>query len=778
MSMDVAVMEVWTKLKDELVPKLEKMAAGAQVATAGLKKTEKATSALTSTFKKLIVTIYRVIEVMILMASYRVMVSLVKGAIQVRSEFELMEMSIRSFGVSAKDASILFQHWLDLAAQTPLSVRDIVQAAIRLRTWKLVSLESVAAIKKMDDQLRLLASVSRVTGVQVEQMIDTIGRLKQGIFLSRMVAAARLDVTRIRAFLEENRDIVSQIFKEYADDFGRLAEDIAQAQETQLSNIYDSWIRTLDAIGRALQPAVRMLSEWLIGEDGLGGVLGRLRVLIMEHAGDIESWAKNLLSLIRVLGRVISFISRFWGALAGLVAARMIPTVIGLLGTLAATFWGVTTSAVSATVAVANFARTASLIGVGGAAAGAGITAGGALAGLAGLLGRAGGVGLGALGYLLLTPKRAGLPEAEELAMVYEWRKKQMGTEAAKAWAGKLEQTQLLALMSQLSQEESLELFTGSLGGKVEDILKRFPRGAGGKLKATTEELTAAQELLANELEAEVERNRASREARERLRLGLINEAEMLSARVEAQTQYVDSLVSLIATQEEGSPLWQSLNDTLGIAITHLRDLSEGIRGINQKLPSVEDVFAAIGMGETYRVPSWQEIWHGQGPLQFDITGRPVMPGGASEAVQRSLANQYFGTGMRIQQSFPVGKIEKIAKETGSRFGGKFWENVMAAGIGGAAGGGWRGAIAGALGVAGAAFGPVGAAVGGLLGTLFGRGRRRGETPSAPVYTKDVAVVDLLSILLNITKAGLVGRVNTTGVQALQLEREAVRYGL
>jgi hypothetical protein len=67
----------------------------------------------------------------------------------------------------------------------------------------------------------------------------------------------------------------------------------------------------------------------------------------------------------------------------------------------------------------------------------------------------------------------------------------------------------------------------------------------------------------------------------------------------------------------------------------------------------------------------------------------------------------------------------------------------------------------------GSAGGPIGAMLGGFIGGgifrtlrgLFGHKKKNiGEVPSSPVYVKDVAMTDMLSQLLNVTKAMLAGR--------------------
>ena len=91
-------------------------------------------------------------------------------------------------------------------------------------------------------------------------------------------------------------------------------------------------------------------------------------------------------------------------------------------------------------------------------------------------------------------------------------------------------------------------------------------------------------------------------------------------------------------------------------------------------------------------------------------------------------------------------------------FGPEATAGVLAAGASGGIGG-----LLGAAGsVAGGVFGPVGSLLGGLIGggigKLFGGGKKKdvGLTPANPVYTRDVAVFDKLTELLNITKGQLI----------------------
>jgi len=88
------------------------------------------------------------------------------------------------------------------------------------------------------------------------------------------------------------------------------------------------------------------------------------------------------------------------------------------------------------------------------------------------------------------------------------------------------------------------------------------------------------------------------------------------------------------------------------------------------------------------------------------------------------------------------------------------WTNDAMWGLaGGVASGAMYGGGAGA---ASALFSGAGALVGGpagmalgLIGGLFGMGKQRGQTPSEPVYVKEVAKGDLATAILNISKTGL-----------------------
>ena len=85
------------------------------------------------------------------------------------------------------------------------------------------------------------------------------------------------------------------------------------------------------------------------------------------------------------------------------------------------------------------------------------------------------------------------------------------------------------------------------------------------------------------------------------------------------------------------------------------------------------------------------------------------------------------------------------------------WQSLLAAGIGGGATGGFPGAmqsILPAIGMMIPELGPLGGAIGGLLGGLFGK-KRRGETPSQPVYVRDPWLESRMTDLLNVTKSML-----------------------
>lgn len=157
-------------------------------------------------------------------------------------------------------------------------------------------------------------------------------------------------------------------------------------------------------------------------------------------------------------------------------------------------------------------------------------------------------------------------------------------------------------------------------------------------------------------------------------------------------------------------------------------------------------------------------------------------------AIAGMIAGRYTGMGAMDAGFEPVGKpdvpdlpLSKLGFDLRKRGKGPkgagaiptwqtndFLMNLAGAGIGGFAGDGAQGAITSMLPmIGGAVFGAPGAAIGALLGGLFGKKQKpRGNDPSKPVFVSDVNTANLMTELLNITKAQL-GRSGAGGVNAI-----------
>jgi len=300
-----------------------------------MKKADVEAKKLNATMRKMVTTLQRVALVTATYFVARAIGGIIKGSIQAAAEMEQARLTLESFGLTARDAGIAYEYFLERAIKTPLEVTQIMQAVIQLRVWKLATFESAEALENMMGKIEILAAVSKVTGVEVSQMIDTLGRLKEGIFLSRMVAAARLSPQAIREVMDENRDVIQEAFGLYEKDFGVLAEKISDLMVTKMSNIADAWSRILIRMGEAIKPGLEEAINYLIGEEGNTGKLGELLMGIEANKEAIAIFSRDSIQVMEALLQGVGWIIKrlilgFQSlAVAAIVAVGTISSAIG-----------------------------------------------------------------------------------------------------------------------------------------------------------------------------------------------------------------------------------------------------------------------------------------------------------------------------------------------------------------------------------------------------------------------------------------------------------------
>jgi len=226
----------------------------------------------------------------------------------------------------------------------------------------------------------------------------------------------------------------------------------------------------------------------------------------------------------------------------------------------------------------------------------------------------------------------------------------------------------------------------------------------------------------------------------------------------------------------------RTLNTTLNNTETASTGAAGGIDALTDAtlnfgvaLQSVQDIYDAAERPGAFGIPS-----------PYPTSLQPQVSPGATEMEAEAYrrARERF-PGIRVQHFGYLGAFtgtgipEPEVTEAGTvRFTNEIMQNIAASMIGGFAAGGPTGALAAGLPIIGTAlFGPVGGAVGGFLGGLIGK-KRRGDSPSNPIFTKIINPEDLATAFLGVTK-GLIAAGGAAGMNVLvqDIRAQAQRIG-
>ncbi|NJN27150.1 MAG: hypothetical protein HC819_14820 [Cyclobacteriaceae bacterium] len=198
--------------------------------------------------------------------SFNAAQSLVSSLIQVRGEFQKLDISLQTILGNKKEADALFAQVVELAAKTPFQLTEVGQATKQLLAYKVSSDEVIDVTRRLGDvsaglsiplnDLIYLYGTTRIQNrLYTRDLIQFTGR---GIDLTSSLAK-QFGVTdeKVRSLVEsgkvgfENVKVAIEEMTNAGGSFYNLMEKQSSTVTGQLSNLKDAWEVLLNTIGEA-----------------------------------------------------------------------------------------------------------------------------------------------------------------------------------------------------------------------------------------------------------------------------------------------------------------------------------------------------------------------------------------------------------------------------------------------------------------------------------------------------------------------------------------------
>lgn len=255
-------------------------------------------------------------------------VGLAKGAVDVMSSFEQLEIRMRSLMGSSAEGDRAFAWITQFATDTPYEVDQVSEAFMRLKAFGLDPMDGTLkavtdTAAKMGGGFETVSRISLALGqawtkqkLQGEEILQLI---EAGVpvwdMLAKVTGKNTVELQELSSKGQLGRDVMRQLI----DEMGRVADGSAAAQmqslNGQISNFSDNVKNALDELRKAggLEPF----------KAGLTEVNGKLTEL--ANNGQIREWAVGMSFLMDQVGRSIGAVAQAVGGvlqtLVGIVAS-------------------------------------------------------------------------------------------------------------------------------------------------------------------------------------------------------------------------------------------------------------------------------------------------------------------------------------------------------------------------------------------------------------------------------------------------------------------------
>ncbi len=260
-------------------------------------------------------------------------------------EMERYEAMLTVLTGSLAEAQDQLARMVEFAAATPFELQGIIEGQMALKAYRI-------DLGGLEETLTIVGDTASGTGSQLSEVINTLGKLKAGMFETEQVVSA-LKLTKedfeskgvIFSGTGEakNREAlfpaaVALVIERY----GGMMEKMASTWKTRMSNIADAWFQLKAALGQPIMDTAKAALE------GLAGAMGRLQPgLVALGQSFADSFGPTIQTLIEgttaSLDRIVTTLEeiaksdRFKAIVAGIGAAleyaqRVVAAFIDWLG--------------------------------------------------------------------------------------------------------------------------------------------------------------------------------------------------------------------------------------------------------------------------------------------------------------------------------------------------------------------------------------------------------------------------------------------------------------
>ena len=241
----------------------------------------------------------------------------VSQVIEVRSQFQQLEISFGTMLKSKEKANALMAQMADLAAKTPFGLQEVSEGAKRLLAFQVPAQEVTETLRRMGD-------VAAGLGVPMERLIHVYGQVKAqgrmftndlyqfmnaGIpMISELSKAVGKSETEIKEMVAEGKigfAEVQAVIKNMTDEGGtfyNLMDAQSKSLGGQISNLKDNFAQVLNEIGKATEGiasgAISSVSFLVENYQTLGKVIagliatyGTYRTAVLVNIALTKGWS-------------------------------------------------------------------------------------------------------------------------------------------------------------------------------------------------------------------------------------------------------------------------------------------------------------------------------------------------------------------------------------------------------------------------------------------------------------------------------------------------------
>lgn len=233
----------------------------------------------------------------------------VNKMIQVRGEFELQQTALASILDSKDKANELFAQVVDLAVQSPYTIKELNSYTKQLAAYQI-------QYEDLYDTLKRLADVASGLGVDMQRLILAFGQVK---------AANYLRGTEVRQFTEAGLNILGELASYYSELEGRMVsvgevQEMVSKRMVAFGDVEEVFKRVTSAGGMfydmQLRQAQTLRGQMMNLQDQYDLMLNELGQSSQGAIYDIISMVKSILDnwekIADVMTPIIAFLSTYW----------------------------------------------------------------------------------------------------------------------------------------------------------------------------------------------------------------------------------------------------------------------------------------------------------------------------------------------------------------------------------------------------------------------------------------------------------------------------------